>query len=716
MPLRDLVEQRLYEEMDEEEADDLMEFISDGEDDQLNEEEDMDRSFPDTVFVCNLPKVAPEKFGKLEKVLKERFLSKHNCTDSYMPMNSETNLTDGYLIARFPSKQDADSAVENLNGVALDKSHTLKLVKMDDFDNITSRSEEFRARSTIQRCSRVEQRDWLKDPQVREQFLLRHGQSTEIFWHDTLAGEPQLYYAGEREAPKIWCDWKVEWSPQGSYITTFHKQGINLWSGYQFQKWKVRFPHEGVKHAQFSPNEEFLLTWNGTAPQDGDESAVKVFQVLTGEVKWKSRTPTHSPIGDATAKENWTNFPQFLWSPDGKYLAEMRNETTIFVRDTETFSAITDEKGQARSLKYENLATFQWSPKANIISLWTKENDNNPARLVLVEIPSRRELTSRSRTQVEAKLFWQSEGAYLCLMSTKVKAGKTGKIAPGATNLEIIRMREKNYPVDTVEIKDTVKTFAWETGGSRFGVITTDADGHRPQLLMYLLGSDKCTQVASIALPVASSYTNIFWAPLGQYFVLAGMGAGTNGDLLFGGLMPDNKLEILHKEDHFMLTHVEWDPSSRYVITAVTQVMRDDLGFRYQMEAGYAIFTFQGRKLVGTIQKEKLYAIHWRPHPPSLLDEKAQADVKKNIKQFSKRYDALDDQAKDAARQAFNKDREERRSAFKAILDRIEDKKIEKEDENGWAEALEEAMSGVKWDSVVDVIEEELDATEELIQ
>lgn len=711
MSLRNLVRERLEDEDDE----DLMEYVSDGDDDLMYEEEEMDKSFPTAVFVCNLPKVGPEKFDKLNKVLKERFLSKYACESSHMPMNPDTNTTDGYLIAQFPSKQDADQAVENLNGVALDKVHTLKVVRMDDFDSITSRSETFKPKQTVQRCSRVDHRDWLKDSQVREQFLLRHGQNTEIYWHDTLAGEPQPYYCGEREAAtgKIWCDYKVEWSPQGSFIMTFHKPGINLWSGDQFQKWKVRFPHEKVQHAQFSPTEEFLLTWNGSHPAEGDEQAVKVFHVLTGEVRWRSRTPLYSPVNENKGSDP---FPHFLWSRDGKYFAEIKNETTIFVRDTATFEAIKDEKGQARSLKYDNLVTFSWSPKDNIISLWTKENENNPARLVLVEIPSRRELTSRSRTQVEAKLHWQSEGDYLCLMSTKVSKSKTGKIQTGATNLEIIRMREKNFPVDTIEIKETVKTFAWETGGSRFGVITTDSDGHRPKLMFYKLGTEKCESVASIDLPPASCYTHIHWAPLGQYFVLAGMGAGTNGDLLFGGLMPDNKLEILHKEDHFMLTHVEWDPSSRYVITAVTQAMKDDQGFRYQMEAGYAIFTFQGRKLVGTVQKEKLYAIHWRPHPPSLLDEKAQANIKKNIKQFSKRYDALDDQAKESARQAFNKDREERRAAFKVILDRIADAKDAREEDNGWADAMDDFMGRVNWDHSEEVIEEELDATEELIQ
>ena len=44
-------------------------------------------------------------------------------------------------------------------------------------------------------------------------------------------------------------------------------------------------------------------------------------------------------------------------------------------------------------------------------------------------------------------MHWQSEGDYLCLINTKLS--KTKK--KGATNLEILRIREKNIPVDIVE-------------------------------------------------------------------------------------------------------------------------------------------------------------------------------------------------------------------------------------------------------------------------
>jgi len=267
-------------------------------------------------------------------------------------------------------------------------------------------------------------------------------------------------------------------------------------------------------------------------------------------------------------------------------------------------------------------------------------------------------------------------------------------------------------PVDIVEVKDTVKTFHWETGGDRFAIITTDDTGHKPKLVFYQLRTEKCEQVCSLDLP-ANSFTDVFWAPGGQYFVCAAM---QGGDLLFGGLMPDNKLEVLHRDEHFMLTNVEWDPSSRYVLTAVTQPMRDEgSGFKYQMEAGYALWTFQGRQLHKQ-QKEKLYVVCWRPHPPSLLTDKEENDIRKNIKKFSKKYDALDENEKETARNAYKADRDQRTEDFLDILYRIGENHEQMSEANGWEESLQAWRENQVWEKVETTIEEDLDANEELIQ
>merc|ERR1719277_427168 len=268
------------------------------------------------------------------------------------------------------------------------------------------------------------------------------------------------------------------------------------------------------------------------------------------------------------------------------------------------------------------------------------------------------------------------------------------KTKKGVTNLEIFRIKEKNIPLDTVEVKDLVRGFYWETKGSRFAVLTTDEGGQCPKLLIYQLSKDKCELIKETNLP-SNSFNNLFWAPDGQYFVCAAIG---HGDLLFGGLTSDNKLEILHKDEHFMLTDVQWDPSSRYVLTSVTQPMQNELGgFKYSMEAGYAIWTFQGR-LLHRQQKEKLWQVAWRPHPPSLLPEEKREKIKKDIKQFSKKYDALDEQAKEAARKEFRKERDEKTSRFQMVLDRIEEYKEDRESDTGWRRAWEELEEEQNWE------------------
>jgi len=684
---------------DEGEDDELMDFISEGEEIEASEAAvELDETFPSAVVICGLPKVPKEKYDRLLNVL-SKLIDKHGKSEKIMPFKPDGAETYGVLFATFDSPEAAQGAKKGLDGMSLDKKHTFKVVMMDEFDGIANRPDEFTPAKTLSTFSRHDFRDWLSDASCREQILLRYQTETEIYWHDTTTGEPQLCYGGEREKrlKKIWCDWRVQWSPQGHYLATFHQQGIALWAGPQFEK-KGRFASPGVRYIEFSPNEDYILTWNGTPAIQADENAVRMFRILTGECVRTCRTPAVAPLGG--------DFPHFLWSHDGKYFAEC-NDSAIMIRDTDTFELIRDEEGKKRTLKFPELSTFQWSPKDNVLAVWTLEKDNNPAKLTFVEIPSRQELASRSRTQVEGSIHWQSEGDYFCLINTKLS--KTKK--KGATNLEIFRFREKNIPVDIVEVKDTITKFSWETKGNRFAVLTSDDAGTRPKMFIYSIGKEKTENVAVFDLP-SNSYNSFFWAPEGQYFVCAAIGFG---DLLFGGLTSDNKLEILHKDEHFMLTDVEWDPSSRYVITAVTQPMQNEISnFKYSQEAGFAIYTFQGRLLYRD-QKEKLYQVSWRPHPPSLLDATKQRQIKKNIKQYSKKYDALDEQAKDAARNAFRNERNEKNKRFTDILERLQDFYLDTAEENGWMDAQENFFVSQGWTETEEVDEEEVDVVEEKI-
>jgi translation initiation factor 3 subunit B len=699
-------------------GEEILDFVSEGFDEaDANEAAlTLDESFPLSVFIAGAPPVGQDKYSRLMNVLNKHIEKCGPSTEKHMPIDPETGTTGGWLIATFEDQSGVDSALSYVHGLKFDKKHVLTCVRIDDFDEVAGRDSEFRLQRTLTAFSRADARLWLSDKKCREQLLLRYQAETEIYWHDTMAGMPVLCYGAEREkaAGKIWCDWRVQWSPQGTYLATFHQQGIVIWGGEGFEK-KRRLPHANTKAILFSPDEEYIMLWNGSLPPTSgntdqvDQEAYAMYHILTGVRVKTHRTPVVTPFAnDSSRSDSEKDFPHFLWSADGKYYAEC-NQTRIMVRDTETFELIKDAEGKQTALKYPELSTFQWSPRDNIIAVWTLETDHNPARLVLVEIPSRRELASRSRTQCEATMYWQSEGDYLCLLVKKLT--KTKKTT--STNLEIFRMRQRGIPVDSVTISDTVRGFFWECKGNRFAVITADEAGLKPKLLVYALQKEKVEEICNFDLP-SNSFDSIFWAPDGQYFVVAAC-SGSGGDLLFCGLTADNRLEILYKDEHYMLNCLQWDPSSRYMITAVTQEMDNSMsGYKYSMEAGYSIRTFQGRVLYRT-QKEKLYQACWRPRPTSLLQKDKQDNIRKKIKEYSKRYDALDEQAKEAARSAFRRERQEKTDAFVSVLRRLEEFWTDSSEKNGWEEARDAFEENQGWEEDPQIILDELDVTEELI-
>jgi uncharacterized protein with WD repeat len=59
----------------------------------------------------------------------------------------------------------------------------------------------------------------------------------------------------------------------------------------------------------------------------------------------------------------------------------------------------------------------------------------------------------------------------------------------------------------------------------------------------------------------------LYWSPKGQFVVLAGL-RGFNGALEFWNTR--DTLEQMASGEHFNCTHVEWDPSGRYVCSSVS--------------------------------------------------------------------------------------------------------------------------------------------------
>lgn len=60
---------------------------------------------------------------------------------------------------------------------------------------------------------------------------------------------------------QTWTHTYVKWSPLGTFLSTFHKQGIALWGGPSYVQYK-KFLHPMVQFIDYSPCEKYLVTYS----------------------------------------------------------------------------------------------------------------------------------------------------------------------------------------------------------------------------------------------------------------------------------------------------------------------------------------------------------------------------------------------------------------------------------------------------------------------
>jgi translation initiation factor 3 subunit B len=364
-------------------------------------------------------------------------------------------------------------------------------------------------------------------------------------------------------------------------------------------------------------------------------------------------------LGSTNANGN-VIWPAFQWSSDDKYFARI-GEDIISVYEAPSMNLL-----DKQSLKIPGVKDFCWSPKGNIISYMVPERDsgNSPAKVVLVEIPSRKELRQKNIFNVnDCKLHWQSRGKYLAVKVDQHAKNKKNTFV----NFEIFRVTEKDIPIENLELKDPVHAFAWEPRGDRFAVIHGE-NPSKPDVSFYQMGGKKLTHLKTLEKKIANS---LFWSPRGDFIVLAGL-RNLNGMLEFFNV---NTMETIGTEEHMMCTNVDWDPSGRFVTTTVSS-------WHHQLDTGYNMYTFYGKQLTKVL-KDRFSQFLWRPRPQNLLSIAQMEELKKKFPEIEKKYIEEDE----LARGRLIKEEEDRREALrKEFYDLIETRR--KEREENYAEYL----------------------------
>lgn len=623
------------------------------------------------------------KFDKLSKVILKLVsrigtLATYEGTDGHagfsMPQTEE-GATVGCAFVEYSSSADAKKAVEVLEGYKFDKNHALHVTLYERAINLAELDEgEFQEPEPEPFKERANTMSWLEDSCQRDQFAIRHGKETAVYWNDGRT-EPLVDYDGSREkkAGVNWCDYYVNWSPKGSYFATIvPSKGVILWGGKNFEK-LGRFNAPGVDFLVFSPQENFVLTNNNNR---NDPAAIKVFSVRTGKcLRTFSLYPKDFLDASLTDSEKSAiPPPPFQWSHDDKYLARMGKDL-ISVFETSSMKLL-----DKRSLAADGIHEFQFCPKANIIAYWAPEHKNQPAHVDLIEIPSRKKLRQKNLFNVSnCSMVWQEGGEYLGVKVTRHTKSKKTQY----NNLELFRVNEPGIPVEMFDVKDAVMSFAWEPSGSRFCILHAEnPTSTKVNVTFYdmfkTLEPDKkkgkkgskekqiVAEVNKIETLEGKQCNSCFWSPAGGTIILAALGDSASGTLEFYDL--DSKALVI--KEHYRANQVIWDPSGRSVATTVSQPIGGG-HFKFAMDNGYVLWTFQGKQ-VSQASFEAFYQFAWRPCEK--LSTKAEiATISKNIKKYEKQFNAFDEAKKRKQRLQETKGKRRNRAEYRATMARLKE-------------------------------------------
>jgi len=669
---------------DEEEAEDSLEF---------------ETGFGNIVVVDNLPVVPPEKFEKLEGVVRKIFGQIGTIRERglWMPIHPETQKTQGYCFIEYNTPQEAQTAKDQTNGYKLDKSHVFAVNMFDDFDKYMKVSNEWIPPETKSYTPGENLQQWLTDEKGRDQFVIRANTDTEVYWNDPRQLKPELVYRRG-----YWTESFVQWSSLGTYLATVHRQGAAIWGGGTTFNRLMKFAHPQVKLIDFSPGEKFLVTYSShepSNPRDTQRVTLNIFDVRSGKVLREFKGSADDFATGGTGGVAGVSWPVFRWAGgrDDKYFARI-GKNAISVYETDTISLL-DKK----SIKVENVMDFSWSPTDPILSLFVPEGGggNQPAKVSLVQIPGREELRQKNLFSVsDCKMYWQSNGDYLAVKVDRYTKTKKSTY----TGFELFRIKERDIPIEVLELEnknDKIIAFAWEPKGHRFAII--HGDGPRPDVSFYSMRSpNNVGRVSKLATIKGKQANFLYWSPIGRFIILAGLKA-FNGHLEFFNV---DELETMATGEHFMATDIEWDPTGRYVSTAVTCV--------HEMENGFNIWSFNG-KLLYRIPRDHFYQLLWRPRPPSLLSPEKEEEIAKNLRKYSKKYEAED---QDVSLLLSEQDREKRKRLQEDWQGWVNEWKRLHEEEKLFRQELrdgEPSDEEEEYEAEEVAVEEIVDVTEEIV-
>ncbi|KAK8821674.1 hypothetical protein WA556_002121 [Blastocystis sp. ATCC 50177/Nand II] len=534
--------------------------------------------------------------------------------DIFIPMDPATNMSLGMAIFEMRNAEEAKKVIAGLDNTPMDRAHTFHAYRYADIVSVLANSEEVAlpVKEKFAPLAKATEyfedaHKWMDDPLQRDQFCIRYNNNTEVYWCDS--PNPISALDKTNQSLSLSLD-KVMWSPLGTYLATFHSKGVILHAGPQLMECG-RFSHVGVDALLFSSQERYAVTWNGQLGVTYKD-AICIWDVASNQVLRKF------PCTDKL-------WPSYSFSADERFLAT-KGTNGIGIFELPSMQMV-----PRSCFGVPNIREFTWSPAGSLLAYTIPETNGKPATVVVLDVARDARVQAVSFTNVEeVQIAWAPSGEFLAVVVARYPK-KRGKNL--TYQISVVRVKERNAPSDALVLAEKVEQLRWEPQGTRFALLTAAASGAR-NVSFYSVyrqkGGERVNETCLLYTVTNKPCNNLFWSPMGNYLLIAGLGTALKGRLEFWDVTAQASLK---EQEHFSCTNVEWSPNGHFCVTSSCY----NTSNKQDYENGYDVWDNRGERVFHT-RLPRFISLQFRPWPLATLSEEQRKNVKKMLPLTSEKY------------------------------------------------------------------------------
>lgn len=654
--------------------------------------------FDQYIVVTGAPVIPESKIPLLTKALTGLFSKVGKVVNMEFPIDEETKKSKGFLFVECATEQDAKKIIKAYHTKRLDLKHRLYIYTMKDIERNNNIVDEngnkeltFREPELPEFVSNGELKSWLLDEQVRDQYIIQNDKLTTVFWN-TKANE--VLEENVAESRTNWSTNYVRFSTLGSYLFSYHLQGVTAWGGANFNRLR-QFFHPNVRTSAVSPNEKYLVTFSTDAIKldemdkylpPGEESPYTIKNEGHHLCIWDIESGLLCASFPVVKNDN-LHWPFVRWSYNDQFCARLVGTNLVVHDATKKFAVV-----ESKNLKVSDVQDFSFAPTGVtmasmrkgddpliLLAYWTPETNNMSCKATIVEVPRGRVMRTVNLVQVsDVQIHWQNQSEYLCFNVIRhTKSKKTY-----FSNLEICKLNDQTITVEKIELKNRVASFEWEPCGKRFITIsvdeTIDMDNIAlPRNIVQFWAPERRDVKNATVIKrwvcikeLTKKFSNtICWSPSGRYVVVASLvkpnlrkpsiefyDLDYAGELNINDTKDDANIMAKLKDvavptNCGTITDACWDPSGRFFVVWSSSL-------KVKSDNGYKMYNVAGQ-LVRQEAISQFKNFVWRPRPVSKLTNSEKKRVKKNLKDWSAQFEEQDMmEANSATRDLILKQRE----------------------------------------------------------